>query len=95
MLFPLILKLIITGLFFISFFKRLVSTEEAVDIDKQFWKTFQKFSGEVSEGVCLCLQRGQNIIKRIIMGNMARMTFTPITVQFYVSGLCFYSYFRQ
>lgn len=29
--------------------KRLVSSEEALDIDKQFWKTFQKFSGEDGE----------------------------------------------
>jgi len=29
--------------------KPLVSSEEALDIDKQFWKTFQKFSGEDGE----------------------------------------------
>ena len=65
--------------FFISFFKRLVSSEEAVDIDKQFWKTFQKFSGEVSEGV---FQRGQSINKRLITGNMAWKTLTPLAYNF-------------
>lgn len=61
--FPLVLKMIITSFSITSFFKRLVSSEEALDIDKQFWKTFQKFSGEVSERVCFVSREGRTLSK--------------------------------
>ena len=57
-----------------------------MDIDKQFWKTFQKFSGEVSEGVCLCFQRGQNIIKSLMTGNMAWKTIISFAAHFRRTG---------
>ena len=48
-----------------------------MDIDKQFWQTFQKFSGEVGESFNLSLfseiieLRIKKVPSKILLGNMA------------------------